>query len=209
MPVEVIFEPALLPPEDDASTPLPMGIALVDHEATAYRRLPVQFREKPNMRALVRSRSLEAQEIEVVLMQLKLLLSIDASEGYQLDIIGKLVGQRRDDRDDVLYRVWLKARVRLRRGHGRPIDVLQVLRLAAGVGPDIDYFNTPPACFVVRMLELPLYLEDMRELLTLSTAAGVRSLLVHSTRPITEVFRFDTGPGLDEGHLAGVLDVTA
>jgi hypothetical protein len=207
MPVTVVFEPALLPPEDAASAPLAVPMALVDHEAKAYARLPVQFRQKPDMRALVRSRSLEAQEIEVVLMQLRLLLSIDDVEGYQLDVIGKILHQRRDDRDDPTYRVWLKARARLRNSHATAKDVLEVLRLAAGSGPEIAYFNTPPACFVVRMLSLSLYLNDMRELLTLATAAGVRSLLVHSTYPLAETFRFDVGPGLDQGHLAGVLDV--
>lgn len=179
------------PPEPAEVVPtLAYALERIDHDAQAMARLPAQFRDSTNMKALVSSRSLEAQEIEDALMSLLTLPSIDDGVGAQLDVLGKIVGQPRGGRTDEVYRVWLRARIRLLRSSGRVRDVLEVLRLAVGVLPTIRYTPEPPAAFTVQILGLAEDVDSVRALLDETTAAGVRSLLEHSEDDGSALFMF-------------------
>jgi len=184
--------------ESESTPPEPASVAPgsgydlepVDHDARAVARLPMQFREQPNINALVKSRSDEAQELENELMALRTLSDIENSVGAQLDVIGKIVRQPREGRTDEVYRVWLRARIRLNRSSGTPVDVLEVLRLAAGQTPIIQYIPEPPAAFSVQILGLTEDVDSLRVLLSETTAAGVRSLLEYSEDDGSALFMF-------------------
>lgn len=100
-----------------------------DHVDQAERLLIDQYKGKPRLLALLRSYIRRCQETEDAIYNSILQRMIDNAVGVSLDAIGKAVGEARQGREDELYRVFLRARIRINLSHGRAPDIIAVLLL--------------------------------------------------------------------------------
>lgn len=116
-------------------------------------RLYEQFKGKPNWIALVdRVWAPQMDQLEAAAQSLLTLPSIDDSSGFQLDVIGKIVGQPRAGLDDPTYRLILRGKIRANRSQGTPEDLYAVLVAAFGVGTQAVYAPGGDASFDLRLV---------------------------------------------------------
>lgn len=106
---------------------------ILDHKAQARARLLSQFRNKVRIEGTSDAVVEQWQELEQVFCDLNdFRLDIDATEGVQLDLIGEIVGQPRENRNDVDYRIRLKTRIIQNIAEGEPEPIIQVTALLTG-----------------------------------------------------------------------------
>jgi hypothetical protein len=189
-----------------------------DHVARGVARLIERYR-KPRTSALLGSWLAEVQEVEDALWQLLVERSLATAAGVQLDVLGRIVGQPRQGRDDETYQLWISAKNMVNRSSGRTTEMLAIARAlvtpADGVALE-EYF---PAALLIRLsgsftLDLGYQIAYM---LRKAKAAGVRFQM---TWPISgasgSTFRFapadvvaPSSPyGFDAGMFAAVADGT-
>jgi len=100
-----------------------------DHEQQAYDRLLEQFKDKPNVMALLKGWMKGVQTTEDSLFDLLNNRSIQTAIGVQLDNIGKLVGAKRKGRSDESYREFIQLQILINNSEGTPSDILEILSL--------------------------------------------------------------------------------
>jgi hypothetical protein len=96
--------------------------------ARALSLLIEQFQPKERINGVVEAVVGRHQDVENVGNDLLLFRYIDTAVGAQLDILGEIVGQPREGRNDTDYRVALKTRVSLNTSSGIPETVIQALQ---------------------------------------------------------------------------------
>lgn len=121
----------------------------------------------------------DAEEITIVL---------DAADA-QLDVIGKLVGERRDGRSDADFLVGIRTRIKINYSAGRTTDILDVLALLQEQDPfpTFNYYEFYPAGFVVEQTNQNTagLVETARTIKGLR-AAGVRGQFYYFTEEIDQ-----------------------
>lgn len=146
----------------------------------------------------------QAQDLEDALQTLFTLFSIDDCEGVQLDIIGRVVGQPRNSVDDATYRVYLKARILANRSTGTTEDLYAVFNALLGA---IGFVSTtsPIRQFAFRAKTAITRTQAMIaiEFLRAAKEAGAGAVFEWQESPTAQMFTYDTGPGYDQGRLAG------
>lgn len=101
-----------------------------NHIDEALSRRLEQWIGKPNMEKVLTIHAGGYQELENTLINLRdKTFSIDDSEGFQLDLIGELVGQARMGFDDAFYRILLYARIGINISNGEPERIINTLKL--------------------------------------------------------------------------------
>lgn len=112
------------------------------HEQIARDRLLGAFRRSPRLRALIQIRARRWQEIEDAAWEVAdAVLSVDDSIGVALDNIGSLVGRGRSDDTDPVFRVGLRAQIRINRSGARIGDSIDVLVLSTGGTPHVILYS--------------------------------------------------------------------
>lgn len=180
-----------------------MADPITDHVARAQARLlgPVRSLESHRSMVAIGATGLQAVEDEFWTM---LADSVDVATDAQLDVWGRLVGQPRDGRTDVVYRAWIKVRFAILRSGGTGDAIVSA------------FMQLAPECTVALIEEFPASirvvlagvppaapLADLAGILQAAKAGGVRAILEFVTTFGENTFTLDTGPGLDEGQLAG------
>lgn len=119
-----------------------------DHVARARAKILAQFRKAPFLRALIEIRARKWQAIEDAAWEVLDAQTIETAIGVGLDAIGVLVGRGRDGATDALYRLALRAQIRINRAQGNRRDTLEVAALTT---PGITYsiHTYAPASYVV------------------------------------------------------------
>jgi hypothetical protein len=144
---DVVFTPPV------ASTVIVNPIA-----EAAIDRLLLQFRDRPQVLALLRTLTGPMLPLRDAILQLRTIRDIDASIGVTLDKIGKIVGQTRNGNDDATYRPFIRTKIARNRSKGLVEDLIRVTRLAltdvTTLRVEIDQIG--PAGVVVRTLLSPL-----------------------------------------------------
>ena len=102
---------------------------ITNHAAQALDRLREQYKNKPQLIALINSWNGQIQELEEVLYGLSTSRSINTATGYQLDLLGELLGKNREGRSDADYRIVLLAKVAQNISRGTPEDVIGVFKI--------------------------------------------------------------------------------
>lgn len=124
---EFIWELPAVRPEPDPQ-PEVSDAGEVDHVTGAVRRLVIQF-QKPKMKAMVTAFVAPIQKLERAIIDLLTLRSIDTAVGEQLNVIGRIVGQKQVAVVDTTYRSLIRARIPANKSSGMAKDVLLVARL--------------------------------------------------------------------------------
>ena len=111
--------------------------------------LPLQFRESPNIKKLLSIFLAQAQELEDANMDLDAnSTDISIAVGYQLDIIGKLIGVIRQGQSDVQYRDSILFQISLNVGNGTPEDCIQYLA-SVTKSTRVKYWEHYPASVIL------------------------------------------------------------
>lgn len=100
-----------------------------NHEDQAFSRLLEQFKDKPNIEALLKGWMKGVQTTEDSLFDLLNNRSIQTAFGIQLDYIGKIVGIKRGGRSDASYREAIQLQILINTSEGTPDDILEILSL--------------------------------------------------------------------------------
>jgi hypothetical protein len=185
-------------------------VAVVDHVAEGLALLIDQYKGRPRLEGMLRSYLEEIQEFEVAAHQVLNGYIVDNAVGAQLDVIGRVVGQKRKGQSDETFRVYLRARIAANRSRGTTNDLLRVLSLATsspddGWDPTVEY-EIPPRAILVFLDGYGIDLAPaVAELLRDAKLTTLRiDVLAHETP--AEVFRWDTGPGWNVGSFAAVIE---
>lgn len=187
-----------------------------EHVTRGVARLIDRYRHERTS-ALLASWLGEVQAVEDALWQLLVERSVDSAVGAQLDVLGAIVGQPREGRDDETYRLWISARNMVSRSSGTTTQVLAIARQIVPAGVDATLEEHYPAAFVVR-LHGPI---DERtgyhvaHMLHLAKAAGVLFQMTWAVDPDADIFTMATLPdtsdldsalGFDRGAFELVAD---
>jgi hypothetical protein len=162
------------------------GIALLIHDL-----------QKPKLQALLASWLEAAQALEIDLWSLYSALFIDQAEGAALDQLGALVGQPRENRADVVYRAWIRARVFINRSAGVPDDSLTLVSMVEP-GATATLREYAPASYIVTVSGVQtLTTRELFELLRLVKPAGVRLNVASSGDDAAHLFTLGDAPTAD------------
>lgn len=169
------------------------------HVAEGLGMLVTQYKRKPNLEAYLTTFLTQVQEIEAALFDiLAILESLDTQTGEQLDLIGRIVGQPREGRDDATYLLWIKARMLVNFSNGTADDLMAIVSMLAGVGKVVKYTSEFPAAQILHVDSvLATGGEAIAALLQQARSAGVLTFFHwFETEP---VFGFLEAPGDIEG----------
>jgi hypothetical protein len=191
-----------------------------DHTARGVARVIDRYR-KPRTSALLASWLGELQETEDALWQLLVERSLATAEGDQLDVLGAIVGEPRQGRDDETYRIWISARNMVNRSSGTTTEELAIARKLLPPEVAVVLEEYYPAAFVMRAYGV-LDSDDayqIARMLHLAKAAGVQFAITWPTDPAGGAGTFAFAPtvgtpvlgspiGFDAGVWAAVADGT-
>jgi len=184
-----------------------------DHVARGIERLIERYR-LPRTSALLASWLTEVQAVEDAFYQLLTERSVATATGETLDILGRIVGQPRDGRDDATYRLWISARVMVSRSSGTTEQILAIANKLVG-GAAVVLREYYPGSFIVNLGGVDVHTGfEIAQLLVLAKAAGVRFLATWSNVGWPAVFTFapadvpvpDSPLGFDAGRFVFASD---
>jgi hypothetical protein len=112
-----------------------------------------QYRGKPRYEAFLAALLRPVQVLENDIHEVILGRMLDNAIGQQLRDLGDLVGEPWTGRPDDEYRLFVKARIARNRSHGRPNDVIRVLRIVEAT--PFKYSEAYPATIVIEYLGTP------------------------------------------------------
>lgn len=205
-----IFE---LPGGSEAPIGTVVATGKIDHAAAALKRLPQQFKGKPQIEALLKILVKPAQELEDVFWTLAyertIAKAVELGLDSILDLVGKLVGEPRDGKVNADYARFINARIVARRSSGLTETLIKVSKLVIN-DPAATIYVQNRGNATVEVAVTGIALDDsiaaiLIKFLRASVSAGVRVLLLWSnTLPL---FTWDvTGSGWDEGYMVDVLE---
>jgi len=186
-----------------------------EHVPRGVARIIDRYRY-PRTSALLASWLAEVQAVEDALWQLLTERSLATAEGAQLDVLGAIVGEPRQGRDDETYRLWISARNQVSRSSGVTTEILAIARKLVPAATTVRLEEYYPAAFVVRLGGAVTLDEgyQIARMLHLAKAAGVLFGMTWSTA--ADAGMFTMAPTVDTpvagstmGFDAGVWAVVA
>ncbi len=150
----------------------------------------------------------QVQALEDAAQTMLSIIDVAASEGAQLDVIGRIVGQPRPGSDDETYRTYIAVRILANRSAGTPEEIYSIVSPILEV--PLVYFNGGNKEFVIDATAgsvTPALAEIAMYFIRIAKEAGARAILHWTTYP-EAVFKMDTGiGGLDSGLDSGVWSI--
>lgn len=147
-----------------------------EHEERVSRLIE-QFKDKPDLEALIRIYLRQVQDLEDAAFEVILERDLDNAVGVQLSTIGDIVGQPRTTADDDRFRAAIRARIAINLSDATAEDVIKVANLLLQEAYELR--DEPPAQF--RVLVLPalqsIEADLLHALLDEADAGGVRLVL--------------------------------
>jgi hypothetical protein len=160
-----------------------------DHVTRGVERLIERYR-LPDTSALLASWLTEVQAVEDAFYQLLTQRGIATASGDMLDMLGRIVGQPREGRDDATYRLWISARVLVERSSGTTEQIIAIADKLAG-GNTVKLREYFPGSFVLDMGALDSHTGlQIAQLIVPAKAAGVRFTATWSNVAWPAVFTF-------------------
>ena len=139
------------------------------HVTEALDNLLQQFKDKPNLQALLTSYVDQIQDLEDAFYGLMTGQWLDNAEGAQLDRTGDIIGEDRQGRYDEDYRLALRARIKINLCEGTPEEIIDIFLLLTESAVELKEYY--PAAFVLTILE-PLTTWLTKEVVLISRNSG-------------------------------------
>ncbi len=183
--------------DEPLETPPPGAPAVLEqntaHEEQAISLLIPFFRQGPRNREVLGAVVEQVQDLEDAIWSLYDAFDLESATGNRLDLVGKILNERRANRTDEQYRTFLRAVVLANRSTGRR-DALYAVMLAMDADSEPALRDIYPATIEATMATtgdaLPA---DVVLLLRRAKAGGVKLFLV-------------VGPPVDETSIVGDVD---
>ncbi len=148
---------------------------LKERDYTEYTDLlPIQYNDSAKLRKFLEVYLNKVQELNTSQIELSSInTDFNVATGYQLDLIGKLVGADRLGRTDSDYRDYILFKISINIGSGTPEDVIGYLSVATSA-TTVRYWEHYPACTMLETngLVLPAAIPSTLDNVT---PAGVRT----------------------------------
>ena len=181
-----------------------------DHVGEGLDELLSQFRFKPNVIGYLTGLLEPVQDLEDDAWDLRADRLLSTAIGAQLDVLGRLVGEGRGTFGDADYRKFIGARILVNLSSGTPDELLAILTiiaapLSAGTVVEYSQVGYGPAYRMTVIRDAAMAADVAARVLSMMAAvnpAGVGATIVLITGT---TFRFDTGPGFDQGRFGSLL----
>ena len=172
---------------------------ITNHYARSLDVLVSQFKDKPNIQALIHAFCDQMQECEDVNWQLLTERWLDVAVGFQLDVLGDLVGMRRridPTWSDDFYRrmIGIKFRVNASQGEG---ETMIYILLHSTDSDHVLWDEYPRATATASFDGSVENIHIIAGLMQDAKDGGVRLVLIHYEGD--DAFTFDLGDGLGWG----------
>lgn len=120
--------------------------------AQGLSRLISQFRGKPFIESVLRAGLRQIQDFEDELAAYREAVLFENAEGIFLTRIGKKVGALRTTDDDDLYKVHIRAEIKINRSNGKASEMIEIANLLlTGDNPGFSYLEYAPATIEISM----------------------------------------------------------
>lgn len=184
-------------PSAPVTAPEALSEANLAHCAEGLSHLLHQFKGKPRLEAMVCVFLDQIQELENAFWALYTERTLEEAEGVQLDGLGAIVGEAREDRTDAVYRRFIQVRILVNRSNGKLEELYQIIQAALDT-PTVQIQEHYPASEIVHVSSLlgDLSAEDLFRILAAAKAGAVRLFLgyVFSDTAATFTWGLDAGP---------------
>jgi len=117
------------------------------HVLEGLAQLVEQFRDAPNLGALLSAYMMQVQEIEDVLFDLIDLRLFLTAEGAQLDGIGAIVGESRSGNSDADYRELIQSRIFINQSEATAEELITIANQFLAGSPELRLTESRPAHF--------------------------------------------------------------
>ncbi len=173
--------PVVVSPTTDTTLGEAVTGSTEGHVEAGLGRLIARWKGKPNLEAILRSYLEQIQELEEAIWFVIFGRMPDYAEGDQLDQLGKIVGRARNGMPDDLFRVYIKAQIRVNRSNGTPLDLIEILQLIDTatfhlieypIASFLIYFTTAPDSYAAQAIP---------QLVKAGRAGGVNALVTYVT----------------------------
>ncbi len=167
-------------------------------------RLAQYLKDKPNVLTFLTVFANEVTTITQALADLKAERTVDDAFGAQLDVLGAIVGEARQGKDDDTFRNFVKARIILNSASGTIEELYSLFGQVSPGGATLELVDQPTAGFALRVFDV-VFTDDTFEALAvflrLAHAGGVRGVLEGMFATRANSFRLDGSgaQGLDSG----------
>jgi len=142
-------------------------VPITDHARRAILSLNPEFWGKPRIASFVWALTTEVQELEDAIVSVIQLRLVDNAHDAQLEVLGRIVGQRNvGGFDTEVYRALIKAKIRTNRSHGSLKDILETLLLV---------YPEPVAWFQAGWATLGLVAENAPDLILQAATIVLRN----------------------------------
>lgn len=198
-------------------------VEITDTVAEGLNLLIPEYLETPRVQALIASYLKQIQAIETTLFDVwELTLNLDLATTAELDRVGAIVLEPRDNRTDDQYRRALRVRVLVNRSQGRTEDLIKIVVLfdaldsaaAIEAGAYCDVQTVSGAVIEARSVGNPVNARgELHKRLLRAKAAGVLLYTLEHPGGPADSFRFcdyadypekDTRQGFSDGPLGAV-----
>lgn len=172
----------------------------LNHVSEALALMLEEYKESPDLRALLTSYIEQVQELEEVSYDIYEKRLLDDAAKAQIDDLGELVRQERTSNDDEIYRAFIKARIAINRSNGRTEEIINILRLVS-LSTDIYHVrDTGNASIVVETFtpQTSAWADLILTLVKDAKAGGVKVQVIWSARPEAMKFQFSSQSGTIE-----------
>lgn len=167
-------------------------LSLSPQAEAAAARLSWQFRNKPKIKSLMGSLLCWAPELAALFAEIVSARNIDTATGNSLDMLGRVMVQKRNGMTDDLYRRVLRAQLATLRSKGRAEDIVRVAKtLINDDDSRIRITRSGPASVIVEILgvAIPVEVKPVAEIMIRrAVSAGVGVLVHQSLLPDSETF---------------------
>jgi hypothetical protein len=130
-----------------------MTVHVLNHVEQGTGLFLEQYKDKPILYAWAKVYLRQVQLLEDAIWDVILRRTLEKAVGAQLDTIGQLVDEKRRDRTDELYRVFIGAKILVNRSKGSTKDILDLLAVITATALRFKEFK--PACLYVELLAIP------------------------------------------------------
>ena len=175
--------------------------------AEGIANLIEQFRDAPNIIALLTPFLTQEQELEASAFEILIDTALPNAIGEQLDGIGRIVGEPRFGRTDADYRIAINARILVNQSEGTPEELIAIVNALISASTSITFTESFPAEFEIETTDaITVSGTQVGKFVIQAKPAGVHGIFRwHET---ATPFAFDTtSQGFDTGEFAGARDL--